>query len=227
MARIFYGLAGEGRGHAARARAVVERLVAMGHDLVVFAPRGRLRPARSALRRRTTSSRDRRHTGAPLSVRRERPRRVRAHGGRCGALRPRAARPRSVLDRADARPRGSSGSRSERLRGRSPSRRPTRWHPTHQRRPSALPRSRRPERAPDRAPSARPLHALDRAPGVGAARRPRRLLVLRARVAPEVPRPRRRRPGRRLAASTDPRRDPCDRWTISAATSVGRAPRNC
>lgn len=38
MARIYYSMAGEGRGHAVRARALSERLLAEGHELVLFAP---------------------------------------------------------------------------------------------------------------------------------------------------------------------------------------------
>ena len=37
MAKIFYSLAGEGRGHASRAQAVIEGLRAAGHEIVLFA----------------------------------------------------------------------------------------------------------------------------------------------------------------------------------------------
>jgi len=38
MSKVFYGLAGEGRGHATRARTVVEGLRALGHRVCIFAP---------------------------------------------------------------------------------------------------------------------------------------------------------------------------------------------
>lgn len=38
MAKIFYGVQGEGRGHAARVHTIVEDLLSFGHEIVLFAP---------------------------------------------------------------------------------------------------------------------------------------------------------------------------------------------
>ena len=38
MARVFYSMAGEGRGHATRARTVIENLRQQGHSVTVYAP---------------------------------------------------------------------------------------------------------------------------------------------------------------------------------------------